>query len=448
MCGFFGINQVLNDEKITFSNFFNQKRGPDKTNLIKEKEWTFIHNLLSITGDFTTQPFIDGQIYCLFNGEIYNFENFGDFKTDGECIIPLYKENGINFSEKLDGEFSIVIVDLEKDLITFSTDLFSTKPLWISLDDKIAFSSYSSNLSRLNIKNYIKVPANKTFQLSINDKKIVNKKQTFSLDLNQHKENYNDWIKAFDESIFKRTRTNKNYFIGLSSGYDSGCIAASLLKNERKFFSYSIKADENQTILNNRVALLNNNGINAKLFHLSKDDFLKSLSHVKNDCEEHIYKIKRGFLITPNEFMSDDQGSVGLSFICSEAKKDGCLIYLSGQGADEIFSDYGFMGHDFFGQSDIKGYYKENLKEYFPWTNFYEGTQYSYLGKEENVSGGHGMEGRYPFLDKKVVQEFLWLKPELKNKNYKSVLHEYLQQSNFPYQKDQKLGFCASKNLK
>jgi len=31
----------------------------------------------------------------------------------------------------------------------------------------------------------------------------------------------------------------------------------------------------------------------------------------------------------------------------------------------------------------------------------------SYLAKEEYVGGAYGIESRYPFLDKKVVQEFL-----------------------------------------
>ena len=35
--------------------------------------------------------------------------------------------------------------------------------------------------------------------------------------------------------------------------------------------------------------------------------------------------------------------------------------------------------------------------------------QSSYLAKEESITGGFGIEGRYPFLDKAVVQEFLWL---------------------------------------
>jgi asparagine synthetase B (glutamine-hydrolysing) len=70
-----------------------------------------------------------------------------------------------------------------------------------------------------------------------------------------------------------------------------------------------------------------------------------------------------------------------------------------------------------------------------------------YISKEEHVAGMYGIETRYPFLDKDVVQEFLNLKCELKNKNYKSVLHEYLTKNNFPFLVNRKIGFQANVNL-
>ena len=65
----------------------------------------------------------------------------------------------------------------------------------------------------------------------------------------------------------------------------------------------------------------------------------------------------------------------------------------------------------------------------------------SYLVKEEYVAGSYGLETRYPFLDKKVVQEFLWLKAELKNRNYKSVIDAYLTSEDYPFEKNKKRGF-------
>ena len=82
------------------------------------------------------------------------------------------------------------------------------------------------------------------------------------------------------------------------------------------------------------------------------------------------------------------------------------------------------------------------------WKSFYGGTQYNYLNKEEIVSGRHGVEGRYPFLDKYVVQEFLWLTPELKNKNYKAPLHYFMNKYNYPFDVGKKIGFSCNHNLK
>jgi len=65
----------------------------------------------------------------------------------------------------------------------------------------------------------------------------------------------------------------------------------------------------------------------------------------------------------------------------------------------------------------------------------------SYLMKEEYVGGAYGIETRYPFLDKKVVQAFLNLEKNLKNYNYKSAIHQYLLKNNFPFDENWKHGF-------
>ena len=141
------------------------------------------------------------------------------------------------------------------------------------------------------------------------------------------------------------------------------------------------------------------------------------------------------------QIVTDDNGAIGCSYICSLAKKQGEKIYLSGSGADEIFSDYGFNGVKYFDHSTIGGYFPNDLKSVFPWKNFFGNAQRAYLMKEEHVAGSYGIEGRYPFLDKYVVQEFLWLSAELKNRNYKSPLDNYLTLNKFPYEKNQKTGF-------
>ena len=95
----------------------------------------------------------------------------------------------------------------------------------------------------------------------------------------------------------------------------------------------------------------------------------------------------------------NDNATFGIGYLFKKAKDDGCKIHLSGQGADEIFSDYGFNGNKLKSHSCFGGKFPNNLQEIFPWFSFYKGTQECFLMKEEYVAGCYGIENRYPYLD-------------------------------------------------
>jgi len=139
--------------------------------------------------------------------------------------------------------------------------------------------------------------------------------------------------------------------------------------------------------------------------------------------------------------LSEDGGSIWLSYVCRQGRRQGRRIYLSGMGADEIFSDYGFGGRKLALHSNFGGLFPEDLSAIFPWDSFYGSSMESYLAKEEYIAGSYGLEARYPFLDKGVVQEFLHLSAALKNSAYKSVLHHYLTTHDFPFEPEVKRGF-------
>ena len=153
MCSILFSSKEINELK--FVNERIKHRGPDRTDQINQNGYTFIHNLLSITGEVTKQPFVHDDVVCMFNGEIYNYKDFGNYNSDGECLIPLYKKYGTNFIKQLDGEFTIILADFKKDILIASTDIFSTKPLYMAADDEktFAFSSYASPLQRLEFEN-------------------------------------------------------------------------------------------------------------------------------------------------------------------------------------------------------------------------------------------------------------------------------------------------------
>src|SRR3990172_12526314 len=95
-------------------------RGQDYATRVTLGGLTFEHHLLAVTG-FAPQPYIDIEagIACVYNGKIYNqkFE-----QSDGECLIPLYKEHGLTFARHLDGEFAIAFYGFRKGIADFSTD--------------------------------------------------------------------------------------------------------------------------------------------------------------------------------------------------------------------------------------------------------------------------------------------------------------------------------------
>lgn len=439
MCSFYFSNQYLGNFDAV--NKFLHPRGPDKTNMVNFDGFTFIHNLLSLTGQFRIQPYIKNNLFLLFNGEIYNYKNFDDkAECDTDVIIPLYEKYGEDFIKKLDGEFAILLLDLNKKIVLFSTDTFRTKPLFFSIQNKkICVSTYSTPIKESGFANVQKAEANTLYVYNIENEKLTKKINT-NFNLDQNIDNINGWIKKFDKSIEKRTKysLDKKFFIGLSSGYDSGLISCVLNKNSNiDYKAYSIAASENLSILKERLNLIKN----KELIFLKKESYEYFSKNLFGTKTEDFVSSDFGSRI------SSDKASFGLAYICSLAQQEGRKIYISGQGADEIISDYGMHGNKIYSHSSFGGNFPNDLKTVFPWRSFFGGTQELYLSKEEYVAGSFGIETRYPFLDVELVQEYLNLSNTLKNKEYKYVIKEYLTANGYPFENNKKIGFQANVNL-
>jgi len=438
MCSFIGTNKEISN--LDEVNRFTKNRGPDGTNVFAHEGITLVHNLLSITGELRAQPLKseDGSILCVFNGEIYNYKSFGDYSTDGDCIIPLYKSMDEDFASQLDGEFTIVIIDFSKDKIVFVTDAFATKPLWCANNEtEFAFATYESAVKSLGFEKPVKVPANTVFSYTLSGLKKIKKQNVFDFDIKQHKNHYEDWCNAFIDSLDKRaSNSREKVFIGLSGGYDSGAIAAGLEFIGFPYRAYTIPGAENSQTLRERQEIVSD----MHILDITPEQFYFEKEFLREECEDFYFNGKPA--------ARTDKASAGLSLICRTARQENYKIYLSGQGADEIISDYGHRGRKFYGHSQFGGDFPKDLNIIFPWKSFFGGTQEKYLGKEESVAGSHGVETRYPFLDVKLVQEFLWLNHELKNANYKAPINFFLKKYQFPFITDEKVGFRPNHKFK
>lgn len=443
MCSILVTNKRVTD--LARVNRFLKKRGPDSTNFVQHNGYFFLHNLLSLTGEFSSQPLIDfeNQIVCLFNGEIYNYRDFGDFPSDGYSLISAYRQHGLDFPKSLDGEFALVLVDFKNDLMVVATDSFSTKPLWLSIEKKqIGVATYRSGLDQLGFGRIRKIAANKieVYKLATFEKTAESRSVDFNLE--QYKDDYDDWICAFQQAVGKRAfhSPRQKIFLGLSSGYDSGALACELTGQAVDFKAYTVSALEDPDIIARRHHRLSN----GQVINLTKSEFHRLKTKITLECEDYMQSETSGRTYN----IKGDQGTFGVACICDLAIRDGRRIYFSGQGADEILWDNGYNDRNYRSASQRGARFPEDLSAIFPWPNFYGGSQQMFLAKEEHVAGTYGIEARYPYLDKNLVQEFLNLSPRLKNIKYKSTIHEYLVRNDYPFLENVKKGFFAGSRLR
>jgi asparagine synthetase B (glutamine-hydrolysing) len=456
MCSFLVASFLMAASTLKYANYYLRLRGPDYTNKVEERGWTFVHNLLSMTGDFTLQPFKskDGKVVTLFNGEIYNYQELGlgTFPSDGYALIPAYEKYGEDFGSHLHGEYAIVLSDFEKMKTFIISDTFCTKPVWYAIWDdpvhgkRFATASYQSALTRMGAPDEacVFVHPNTRVTVDMSRLEVAREDFVFSWNLTQYKMDTSDWEKAFKRAIDIRTRNVKHkIFIGLSDGYDSGAIMLALSQAGVDFMSYTVSGKEDAQTIRDRIVY--KSGIHTKTNNYSYRPCVMFPSDIKpykertwlNTHVEPYNYTYNGF----REPLLRDKACIGLSSILTKVRTRGGLIYLSGSGADEIMTDYAMDGKRIYSRKkSFNGIFPHNLSSIFPWTCFYLGTQRDYLMKEELVGGAHGIETRYPFLDRFVVQEFLYLHESLKNE-YKRPLDDYFSKFNFPFRKKKKMGF-------
>ena len=132
-----------------------QHRGPDGYGFHVAPPVALAHARLSIidlaTGD---QPIHneDRSVWVVFNGEIFNYlelraELLADghvFSThsDTEVIVHLYEKHGLEFLERLNGQFAIALWDEREQRLLLCRDRVGIRPLFYTLSDRaLAFAS-------------------------------------------------------------------------------------------------------------------------------------------------------------------------------------------------------------------------------------------------------------------------------------------------------------------
>ena len=172
---------------------FIARRGPDLSRTLKVEGYHFSHYLLNVAGKRAPQPFVDGDIVCVYDGEIYSHPSV---RSDPGVLTSLYRQRGDDFSRHLDGEFAVAIYDFDRRVMVLATDPFGIKPLFWSGTEAASYSSGLAGGEQVAPDTVIVVDLD-----SGESSRRVGK--TFDFD-HQLKNSYDDWIVDFERAVGKR----------------------------------------------------------------------------------------------------------------------------------------------------------------------------------------------------------------------------------------------------
>jgi len=160
MCGYVGVisKKNINLKNLKLSNDYLTCRGPDELKIfdnsnikINGNYLGFIFNRLSILdlSENGSQP-MHSKLYnstILFNGEIFNFlelkkeiqkktNHYFTSQSDTEVLFAGLNLFGINFINKLRGQFAITFIDYKSNCAYLVRDRLGQKPLFYSISEK------------------------------------------------------------------------------------------------------------------------------------------------------------------------------------------------------------------------------------------------------------------------------------------------------------------------
>jgi len=316
------------------------------------------------------------------------------FDLDDSSIVNLYEEYGEDLFPKLNGQFSIVIVDKNKEKLFLVRDRFGEKPLfYIRVDKSIYFSSEINSLRAIYqnaevnekylrdictawsgisdhtfYKDIFTVECGNYLSFSNGD---VQKVRYFDLNILQRTDDRSedDLIDELDillnDSIKRRMDGDEKFGFYLSGGLDSSLIAAIAAKHKKdriNTFSISFEDDyydetEYQDIISNHVSS------NHKRLVVSNDDIISNIESVVKTIQSPILKTGLSPMLLLSKFVRDN----------------GFTAVLSGEGADETLG-----GYDIYKEVKIREFCEKDPES--KWRPLLYKKLYSYVDGYDNIN--------------------------------------------------------------
>lgn len=370
MCGICGICGFSDRKLVLDMNRLITHRGPDEEAYYYDDHISLGMRRLSIIdlkkGIYPLHN-EDDSIQMVFNGEIYNFQELRPelekkghkFRTnnDGEVMVHLYEEHGLDFVKYLRGMFAVALYDSARKKLILVRDRLGLKPLYYyyeKTNGRLVFCSeiksilkYEGYKKEVNLQSmyhyllYRYVPGPQTLFrgiLSLPPAHILMfdlKKGTLSteqywdlredIDYSKSESYYvKEFERLFNESVKLRMIADVPIGVLLSGGLDSACIMAMMKRTTDspiKTFTAGF-SDVNDTDLVLARKLAEHFGTDHQEVFMKKED---------------VYKLPQIVW-----FLDQPTGSeiVIPMRLLSQAAGKNLKVVLTGDGGDEIFAGY------------------------------------------------------------------------------------------------------------
>ena len=374
MCGFIGqiSYSSIEPDKLINANSHLVCRGPDSTQIFNNKlnktNALLIFNRLKIIdlSDNANQPMqsVNGESVLVFNGEIYNHHElrmllekknvkFRTNNSDSEVLLNGLEFFGLDFIQKLRGQFSLCFINKKINKAYLVSDRLSQKPMYYSfINDSVIFSSNllsivdsinTSTLNEANINEYLqygivsapntifeniyKLEPAQILEIDLSSKQMKNKLTKYwNPDdyVDSKIFNESEFFEHFESAIKIRQQADVPIANFLSGGIDSSSIIKNIYDRGDEINSFSVVFDElkyNEQKWSRMVS----NKYQTNHLEVNASTILDiGTIHTALNCLDEPYA----------------DPSVVPSYIVSNKIADKYKVAISGDGGDELLGGY------------------------------------------------------------------------------------------------------------
>ena len=406
-------NEVIRPQILEMSKKIRH-RGPDWSGIYQHDNVIFSHERLAIVDPTSgKQPLFtkDKKVALAVNGEIYNHQELRselpdyEFLTQSDCevILALYRRDGKNFLEKLNGIFAFALYDEDNDAYLIGRDHMGIVPLYMGWDKNGSFYVASELKSLEGVCNKIEEFLPGHFLYSKDGQELQQWYTRDWIDFDNVKDNETDISairKGLEEAVHRQLMSDVPYGVLLSGGLDSTIIAAVTAKFARQ----RIESGDTQEAWYPRlhsfaVGLEGSPDLAAAR---KAADHIGSVHHeIKYTVQEGLDAIKDVIYHLETYDVTTIRASTPMYLLARVIKSMGIKMVLSGEGSDELFGGYLY----FHKAPSAQAFHEETVRKL--------GKLHLYDCLRANKSlMAWGIEGRVPFLDKEFMDVAMTINPK------------------------------------